>query len=54
MKAHIFENVENLNKFISKKKDVCVKFKSFIVDEKKDENGSKIYDVIDRFLVIAT
>lgn len=53
MKANLFERLEDLDTYLQNKKqrDVQVIFKSFVVGEKQVK-GEKIYEIVDRFLVI--
>ena len=56
MKAIIFENLNELNKYLAvggfNPKDVTIDFRSFVVGELKDKNGEKKYEIVDRILVI--
>ena len=55
MKAHVFQNLQELNTFLAEAKEskiFKIKYKSFIVDDKKDENGIRVWEIVDRFLVI--
>lgn len=56
MQAHIFENVNDLNRFLAQKKSkkVQVFFNSTVVGKLMDKDGkpTERYEVIDRFMVI--
>ena len=53
MKIKIFDDLNRLETYLDdkKKKNIEIHLQSFIVGEKKDDNGVKSYDVVDRFLV---
>ena len=54
MKVQIFENIQNLQAYLEGKKgkDVEVKFTSTVVGDNKDAMGAKVFEIVDRFLVI--
>ena len=56
MKAIIFENLNELNKYLAvggySQKQLTIDFRSFVVGELKDKNGEKKYEIVDRIFVI--
>ena len=54
MKAQIFENIELLQAYLrdKKSKNIEVKFTSTVVGNKEDKVGAKVFEIVDRFLVI--
>lgn len=55
MKVLVFDNIEVLNNYIAEnkrhRKNTDIKFKSFVVGEKKTAEG-KVWEIVDRFLII--
>ena len=51
MKTYIFDNIDELNKFIDSKKKVEIQWNSSVVSSRK-EKEEIIYEVLDRWIVI--
>lgn len=52
MKAIIYDNLNDLNKFLATSKTAKVDYRMAVVGEEKDKNGMKKYQIVDRFFVI--
>lgn len=53
-KAQLFEKVDDLNAFLEnrKLKNVVLLFKSVVVGERVRDDGTKVYEIVDRFLAV--
>lgn len=53
MKTYIFDNIDELNKFINSKnhKKVDIQWHSSVVSHRK-EKDEVIYEIVDRFIVV--
>ncbi len=53
MKAHLFDTIDELNKFLEGKKKVDVKYHFQVIGSKKDMSGQEQYVIADRFLALS-